>query len=307
MRRLVAWLMRFATSLALRRVEVAGRHRVPRDRPVLLVANHFNGFLDPLVVGAALGRVPRFVAKDTLRKVPFLGLVLRALGVVFVRRRVDGAASNEDAFAECRAALVARDAVAIFPEGTTHDRPHMEPLRTGAARIALGGRQDGAAGLAIVPVGVTFPDKVALRPAALVQVGPPLDLDDVVPAGVGPEDREAVRALTATIEQALRDVSLDFPDTETALALEQAAQVAASDEGDPDPSLQARYDLARRLGRTSPAAQAEVRRQLGRYTTLLAGLRLTDRDVVEPTSPRRLLRSAAGIAVVVVLLGSLVA
>jgi hypothetical protein len=109
------------------------------------------------------------------------------------------------------------------------------------------------------------------------------------------------------IDRGLRAVSPDFADVETALALEQAAQVALSDEDDPDPSLEARYELARRLGRADPAAQAAVRRDVGRYSTLLSGLRLTDADVITPTSPTRLLRSALGIAVLVVLLGSVVA
>ena len=40
--------------LLLRRVEVAGKTRLPKGRPVLVVANHFNGFVDPLVIATAL-------------------------------------------------------------------------------------------------------------------------------------------------------------------------------------------------------------------------------------------------------------
>ncbi len=309
MRRLIAWIGRFATSLLLRRVEVAGRERLPEGRPVLLVANHFNGFVDPLVITSALGRLPRFIAKAGLRKVPLAGFILRRAGVVFVRRQGDagGAVGNEDAFADCHRALVDRDIVAIFPEGTTHDRPRVDPIKTGAARIALGARAAGAAGVVILPVGLAFPDKVALRASALVQIGVPIELDVVTPAGVGADDVEAVRKLTAVIERGLRAVSPDFTDVETALALDQAAHVALSTEHDPDPSLEERYALARRLGRAAPADQAEVRREVGRYTTLLTGLRLTDADIITPTNPTRLVRSALGIAVLVVLLGSIVA
>jgi len=228
---------------------------------------------------------------------------------VFVRRQSDvgGAGANDDAFAECHAALADGDVVAIFPEGTTHDRPRIDPIRTGAARIALGARAAGAAGLAIVPVGLTFPDKVALRSSALVQFGVPIELDMASPASEGPGDIDAVRRLTAVIDRGLRAVSPDFPDVETALALEQAAQVALSSPTDPDPPLEARYALARRLGRSSPDEQAAVRRDIGRYATLLRGLRLTDGDLIAPTSPTRLVRSALGIAVLVVLLGGVVA
>ena len=308
MRRLLAWIARFASELLFRRVEVAGLERCPRDRPVLLVANHFNGFLDPVLIATALGRLPRFVAKAGLQKIPLAGLVLRAAGVVFVQRRVDtqGEVRNEDAFVECHRALARRDLVAIFPEGTTHDRAQIDPLKTGAARIALGARAAGAASLAIVPVGLTFPDKVALRSSALVQFGLPIDLDVVAP-GAGPDDADAVRHLTGAIDRGIRAVSPDFPDVETALALDQAAQIALSGLDEPDPSLEARAHLAHRLGRCAPEEQAAVRRQVGRYLTTLAGLRLTDADVIRPTNPARLLRSAFWIAILVIALGGLVA
>ncbi len=306
MRRLIAWIARFATSLLLRRLEVADLDRLPEGRPVLIVANHFNGFVDPLVIASAVGRLPRFIAKADLRQVPLAGFLLRRAGVVFVRRKGDEG-GNEDAFAECHEALAAGDTVAIFPEGTTHDRPRMDPLKTGAARIALGARAAGAEHLAIVPVGLTFPDKVALRSSALVQVGRPIELDVVAPTSAAADDVEAVRQLTAVIERGLRAVSPDYGDVETALALEQAAHIALSSADGPEHSLEDRYELARRLGRAEPDAQAELRGQVGRYTTLLSGLHLTDDDIVRPTNPARLLRSALGIAVLVVLLGSVVA
>jgi 1-acyl-sn-glycerol-3-phosphate acyltransferase len=308
-RRLIGWIGRFATWLLLRRVEVADRDRLPEGRPVLLVANHFNGFVDPLAITTALGRLPRFIAKASLARVPVAAQLLRAAGVVFVRRQGDagGAAGNESAFAECHRALVERDVVAIFPEGTTHDRPRIDPIKTGAARIALGARAAGAQGVVIVPVGLTFPDKVALRSSALVQVGVPIELDVVAPSTIGPDDVEGVRQLTAVIDRGMRQVTQDFADVETALALEQAAHVALSSEDDPEPSLEERYDLARLLGRASTEDQRAVRHDIGRYATTLAGLRLTDADVITPTNPTRLLRSALGIAVLVVLLGSVVA
>jgi hypothetical protein len=102
-------------------------------------------------------------------------------------------------------------------------------------------------------------------------------------------------------------VSPDFPDLETAYALDEAARLALSDATDPDPSLEARAELARRLGRQDPDQQAAVRREVGRYLTVLNGLHLTDADVISPTNPKRLLTSATGIAFLVALLGGLVA
>ena len=308
MRRLLSWIARFACTLLLRRVEVADFGRLPRGRPVLLVANHFNGFVDPVVLAGVLPRLPRLVAKASLTKLPLLRTLARRAGVVFVHRRVDaadGTVDNDAAFAECHAALVRRDTVAIFPEGTTHDRPRLDPIKTGAARIALGARTAGAGDIAIVPVGLTFPDKVALRTSALVQFGEPIDLDAVCAPGRGVDDAAAVRDLTKRIDAGLRSVSEDFEDTPTALALEQAASIALSSERAPDPTLEDRYDLARRLGQAPKRQRDAVMRDVGRYNTLLTGLRLTDADVITPTNPARLLRAAIRIGVLIVVLGGL--
>ena len=309
MRRLVAWIARFAVALLYRRVEVDGLDRFPDDRPILLVANHANAFVDPVIIAAALGRTPRFVAKDTLSRIPIAGWLLRRIGVVFVRRRsdnVEGSLDNESSFVECHRALVAGDIVAIFPEGTTSDRVRVDPIKTGAARIALGARTAGAVGVQIVPIGMAFPDKVALRASALVRFGAAIDLDSEIP-DAGADDRVAVDALTAAIDEGLRAVSPDFADLEAALAFEQAALVALSCPERPDPPLVARAELAKQLAATSPQEQAVVRREIGRYNTMVRGLHLSDADLLVPTNPVRLVRSALGIGALVVVLGSLVA
>ena len=78
--------------------------------------------------GAAGGRarpLPRFLAKATLWRVlparPFLALAR----IIPVHRRQDhdGSASNVAMFASVVEALSQGDTVALFPEGTTHDRP----------------------------------------------------------------------------------------------------------------------------------------------------------------------------------------
>ena len=98
MRRLLdlalAQLARVAVGLTSRRLEVIDPDRVPHDRPVLVVANHFNGFMDPLVVTTVLRRLPRFLAKATLWKVfgarPFLALA----GIIPINRRADDGAGE---------------------------------------------------------------------------------------------------------------------------------------------------------------------------------------------------------------------
>jgi glycerol-3-phosphate O-acyltransferase / dihydroxyacetone phosphate acyltransferase len=148
-----------------RSVDVRWPERLPRDRPVLIVANHGNGFVDPMVVAGVLGRLPRFLAKAALWKVvvarPFLGLA----GVLPVHRTGDGdrASDNASVFAACHRELDQGATVAIFPEGTTGDRAGLDRVKSGAARIALGALPT-APDVVIVPIGMAFESRS--RPAA---------------------------------------------------------------------------------------------------------------------------------------------
>ncbi|MEZ5140760.1 MAG: hypothetical protein R2711_18905 [Acidimicrobiales bacterium] len=67
--RAVALLARLISRGLFRSVEVVGFDDLPTG-PRLIVANHFNGFVDPVVLAGALGRLPRFIAKATLWKTP---------------------------------------------------------------------------------------------------------------------------------------------------------------------------------------------------------------------------------------------
>ncbi len=124
----------------------SGGETVPRRGPVLLVANHPNSLLDPLLVAAVAGRPVRFLAKAPLFADWKIGWLIRAAGAIPVYRRADDPASmdrNEEMFRAVHAALAGGAAVGIFPEGLSHSEPALAPLRTGAARI--GGRSSESA------------------------------------------------------------------------------------------------------------------------------------------------------------------
>ena len=93
-----------------------------------------------------------------------------------------GARGNLDAFDACFAHLRDGGAIGIFPEGEASDEAHLLPIRTGAARIALGAHSRGAMGLRIVPVGLIYEDKQRARSRAYVRVG------RADRAGLGPRD-----------------------------------------------------------------------------------------------------------------------
>ena len=187
--------------------------RIP-EGPVLVTANHPNALVDPLVIFHTAGRATRPLAKAPLFEQPLVGTVLRGLGGLPVYRRQDDPALmhlNDRTFDAAVGALQAGGAVQIYPEGQSHSEPSLSPLRTGAARIALRAEAERGWGLGvrIQPVGLTYSRKHAFRGRALAAFGDPVEVG-AFRALYESDEREAVRALTARIQEGLERLTLNF-------------------------------------------------------------------------------------------------
>ena len=198
----------------------------PARGPELVVANHTNSLLDVAFVGVATRRAVRFMAKAPLFTYPGLGWLVKAVGSVPVYRRQDDpkmVAQNLDVFREVYSAVAQGHAVGIFPEGVSHSAAGLQPLKTGAARIALGAAEQLGRAFPIIPVGMVFRDRQTFRSTARVVVGESCIWDDL--AGRGPRDREAVRELTRRIENSMRAVTLNLHDWQDEQVVRMAEHV----------------------------------------------------------------------------------
>ena len=235
--RLFAWLARFVLGVFFRRVEVVGSERLPSKGPLVVVANHLNGLIDPLFLLGTLRLPVRFLGKSTLWRIPVLGFLLRQAQAIPVYRRQDPGVDPErnlETFARCHELLAAGGMIALFPEGVSHDEPGLQPLKTGAARIALESEQRfGPLGVRILPVGLTFSAKTRFRSRALVVVGEPIDPEPERRAATS-DPAAAARALTARIDEGLRRVTLNHETWEEARLVERAADLfRAAEDGLP--------------------------------------------------------------------------
>jgi 1-acyl-sn-glycerol-3-phosphate acyltransferase len=230
----LAPVLSHVASAALRvyyRLQRAGSS-VPQTGPVLLVANHPNSLLDPAMVALAARRPVRFLAKAPLFTDPLVGFLVRGAGSIPVYRKADDPSQvgrNEEMFRAVHEALAGGAAVGIFPEGLSHSDPSLAPLKTGAARIALGTLASHGTRVPIVPIGTVFRDKNVFRSEALVTVGRPVAWDDLSPDGAA--DSHAVRELTQRIDRALRDVTVNLERWEDAGLVELAEAIYAAEFG----------------------------------------------------------------------------
>lgn len=163
------------------RARFEGREHLPPTGGVLVVANHIS-HLDPVYTALQVHRarrVPRFLAKHGLWKVPMLGRVLRSTAQIPVYRE------TVDAQESLRAGTQALDegkVVVIYPEGTITRDPLGWPMlaRTGVARLAL------STDVPVVPTvhwgtrevldGYNKKFRPLPRTTVTVRCGPPVDL-----------------------------------------------------------------------------------------------------------------------------------
>ncbi|KAK9760272.1 Glycerol-3-phosphate/dihydroxyacetone phosphate acyltransferase, partial [Basidiobolus ranarum] len=114
--------------------------------------------------------------------------------------------------------------VGIFPEGGSHDRAEMLPLKVGIAIMALGAMAENPGlNVKIVPCGLNYFHPHRFRSRAVVEFGDPLTIPrhlvEQFKEG-GAAKREAIGKLMDTISNALRSVTINAPDYETLMVIQ---------------------------------------------------------------------------------------
>ncbi|MEM1203224.1 MAG: lysophospholipid acyltransferase family protein [Acidobacteriota bacterium] len=303
--RLVDGLARGVLDVFFRRVEVQGADRIPEEGPVVLVGNHVNGLLDPAVFAAYLPRTPRFLGKSTLWKIAALRPFIRLAAAIPVYRRTDPGVDptkNAETFRRCHEVLAAGGAIAIFPEGRSHDEPGLVELKTGVSRIVLQAEERfPGVGTRIVPVGLTFDDKTRFRSRLLLRVGDPIDPAPELEA-YGADPRGAVRRLTERVRAGLEAVTLSYGSWDEARLIERAAEIWSRpvDDAPAERSLADAFDVRRAfldgyndLLERCPEEVHGVAEEVREYDELLDLHRLRDAEVASRYPPSTVLRFVA--------------
>jgi 1-acyl-sn-glycerol-3-phosphate acyltransferase len=237
LRTIARWLSRRILKIFFRRIEVIGEHVLTANQPTIFVLNHPNGLIDPLFILAFGPDNISFMAKEPLFRTPLIRHFVAAFDCLPVYRPQDGAdpKQNIKTMQAARDLLARGGSLALFPEGITHDEPQLQPLKTGAARIALSSRAmvaheaahraDIDASSTLLPVGLYYSNKATFRSDAVVIYGARIEVPLVTVDDNAEPPRDAVSTLTARIDSALRDLTINAADAEHIALAATAARV----------------------------------------------------------------------------------
>ena len=160
----------------LTRRQIKGRENIPRQGPLLIVANHLS-MADQYLLSVSLNRKAIFMAKEEIFRSRGISCLARAFGAFPVSRgRID-----RNALSRANQVLNSGLALVMFPEGMRSKSAQLQPAFPGSALIASSNN------IPILPVGITGMEKAnkgifwALlhRPQMTVNIGRPFYLPAV--------------------------------------------------------------------------------------------------------------------------------
>ncbi len=202
--RLAALLLRRPLLLLTER-DWSGTDHLPQEGGFVACTNHVSHF-DPLAVAHFIydnGRLPRFLGKEAIFRVPVIGTILRGAGQIPVYRE---SADASKAYTAAVEAVRRGECVVIYPEATITRDPGLWPMtgKTGAARVAL------VTGAPVIPVAQWGPQEVLSpygkrlrllpRKTMHLRAGAPVDLSEFAHR---PMDAETLRLVTEKIMTAI--------------------------------------------------------------------------------------------------------
>lgn len=161
-----------------------GVENVPKDKPLLFLANHQNALLDALLIAVKCGRFSYFLTRAAVFKKSFVSKILNSLQMLPVYRVRDGwstISKNNAIFESCTHLLNNNEAVVIFPEGSHNLVRRVRPLSKGFTRVVFDTLEKYPdLDIQIVPIGLNFTKAISCPDSTAIFFGAPFSAKDYV-------------------------------------------------------------------------------------------------------------------------------
>jgi 1-acyl-sn-glycerol-3-phosphate acyltransferase len=221
----------WAVHIFFRRIDIESPQNLPTTGPILIVSNHSNALVDPLLIVTAARRRITATAKHALANNALLRWIMAACGVVtFHRQQDEGPDSrrrdNLQSLQQCEDILARGGAICIFPEGVSHSDSKLRTFRSGASRIALEyvRERGNPSRLRIIPTGLLYTAKDRFRSDVWLRFGEPLDVETWLTENPNATPLD----LTHVIEQRVGSLTINTPTRREQYLLTWAAEIVAT-------------------------------------------------------------------------------
>jgi len=203
--------LRLGLFFYYKRISVFGLENIPKNKPVLLLANHQNALLDPLIIATSIKGLAYFLTRASVFKKSFVSKLLQSFQLIPVYRIRDGFSqlkNNNEVFEKASSILSTENTLAMFPEGNHNLMRCVRPLSKGFTRIVFSVLEnDSKNDLQIIPIGLNYANATSCPDSAAIYFGKPIAAKQYV------EDNkhEAVVNLKNDVHQAITQLTTHIP------------------------------------------------------------------------------------------------
>ncbi len=210
--RFILVYIRFALRLFYKKISITQKEVLPKDKPVLYVANHQNAMIDPLLVAITAPKPIFFLARAAAFKnalVAYFLKQLHAIAIYRVRDGVNSSAKNEAVFSHCLSLFTKNEQILIFPEGNHGIKRQIRPLRLGFTRLTFDFLEaHPQKEFYIIPIGLNYTDITAFGSQVHVIYGKAILANDLVDLAALKQSR---KQLINTVTTALEELTVHIP------------------------------------------------------------------------------------------------
>jgi glycerol-3-phosphate O-acyltransferase / dihydroxyacetone phosphate acyltransferase len=198
------------------RIQVAGEHNLPRNKPVIVAPNHPNAFMDAIVLAVHTRQQLHFLVRSDVFNTPLKRFFLGQLNqhpIYRIQEGADNLHKNEETFRLCNELLARNKTILIFPEGICIQERRLRKLKKGLARIVFGAEasMDYKMDLLVVPIGINYENPKKFRSKLLIEYGKPIHVSDYVKNYLS-EPARTINDFTRDVEDSMAELLTIIPD-----------------------------------------------------------------------------------------------
>lgn len=299
-------LMTVTVNVFFKSITVRNKELIPAKGPLMVLSNHPSTFMDPIVIGTVLNREVYFLAKGALFNTGFTRWLLPKFNVIPIYRQKDDPSQmnkNKDSFIKCFEHLENNGVLLIFPEGTSITERKLRPIKTGAARIALGAeaRNNFQLNTTIITIGLNYANPHKFNRDLFINIGTPLQAANYKQQ-YQQDEYNAVDELTEDIRKKMENLIIAIEDDKTDELVKKIELLykykLSKEQGFDTNDKNAEFiltkgivDVVRHYQETQPHYVKTMNARINEYLNTLSRIGISDTDIARNKKNSSFIRS----------------
>lgn len=217
--RVLKVIVKISLRIFFRKIVITKAVPLPTKGPLIIVVNHPNTFMDPIIVATLFKQQVGFLGNASIFVHRVVNAIFEYFHVIRVYRQKDVPEGvkpdNAQSFKDSFKYLANGNTLMIFPEGNSYHELKLRKIKTGAARIALGAEEqyNYELGIQILPVGLYYSNPKRFRSKLYINTGKPFTTDTFIKAYQA-DTVQGVQQMTERVKKALEENVITTEDEE---------------------------------------------------------------------------------------------